>query len=215
MRCRVLTRTLTIAATLALTACSGVFESKLQAPQAYVLRLPPPAAVPATAANAGSVLLQRPEAGPGLDSDRIVLLRSGQRFDVYAASRWAAPAPDLVESVIIDALRATGSFSAVFDDASPYAPRYNLRCAMRRFEADYLSGGRAPTVQVVLDCTLGRHRDRALLGSFTAAGSAVADEDRVTSVVAAFEAATGAAMTELGRAVADALAAEKPVSEGR
>ena len=86
---------------------------------------------------------------------------------------------------------------------------------LRRFEADYTSGGRAPTVQVVLDCTLGRHRDRALLGSFTASGSAAASEDRVGSVVAAFEAATGAAMTELGRAVGDALGAEKPVSEGR
>ena len=203
------------ATALLLTACSGVFESKLEAPQAYVLRLPPPANVPAVAPNAGSVLLQRPEAGPGLDSDRIVLLRSGQRFDVYAASRWAAPAPDLVENVMIDALRATGSFAAVFDDTSPYAPRYNLRCAMRRFEADYSSGGRAPTVHVVLDCTLGRHRDRALLGSFTARGSAVADEDRVSAVVAAFESATAGAMTELGRAVGDALGAEKPASEGR
>jgi len=211
MRIRVLTM---FAATLTLTACSGVFESKLEAPQAYVLRLPP-ATTPAASTNTGSVLLQRPEAGPGLDSDRIVLLRSGQRFDVYAASRWAAAAPDLVESVIIDALRATGSFSAVFDDSSPYAPRYNLRCALRRFEADYTSGGRAPTVHVVLDCTLGRHRDRALLGSFTAGGSAVANEDRVTAVVAAFETATAAAMTELGRSVGEALAAEKPASEGR
>ena len=96
-----------------------------------------PRTAPAAAANAGSVLLQRPEAGPGLDSDRIALLRSDQRFDFYAASRWAAPAPDLIESVMLDALRATGSFSAVFDDAAPFAPSYNLRCVLRRFEADY------------------------------------------------------------------------------
>jgi cholesterol transport system auxiliary component len=202
-----------------LTACSGVFESTVEPPQAYVLRLPP-AAPPTVAANAGSLLLQRPEAGPGLNSDRIALLRSDQRFDFYAASRWAAAAPDLVESVMIDALRATGSFSAVFDDTSPFAPRYNLRCALRRFEADYTAGrsgsdGRGPTVQVVLDCTLGRHRDRELLGSFTAKGSSVATEDRLNAVVAAFETATAAAMTELGRATADALAAEKPPSEGR
>jgi cholesterol transport system auxiliary component len=202
-----------------LTACSGVFESTVEPPQAYVLRLPP--AQPHTvAANAGSVLLQRPEAGPGLNSDRIALLRSDRRFDVYAASRWAAPAPELVESVMLDALRATGSFSAVFDDTSPFAPRYNLRCALRRFEADYTvgqgsSGGRGPTVQVVLDCTLGRHRDRELLASFTAQGSAVATEDRLNAVVAAFETATNTAMTELGRAVTDALAAEKPPSESR
>jgi len=215
-----MTRILAILSTsFALTACSGVFESKLDAPQAYVLRLPP-ATAPAAAANGGSVLLQRPQAGPGLDSDRIALLRSDQRFDFYAASRWAAPAPDLIESVMLDALRATGAFSAVFDDSAPYAPVYNLRCGLRRFESDYTSerggaGGRAPTVHVALDCTLGRRRDRQLLASFTAQGSSVAGEDRLSAVVAAFEAATATAMKELGRAIVDALAAEKPTSESR
>ena len=210
-----MTRILAIFTTaFVITGCSGVFDSKIEAPQAYVLRLPP-ARTPDAAANAGSVLLQRPEAGPGLESDRIALLRSDQRFDFYAASRWAAPAPDLIESVMIDALRVTGAFSAVFDDTSPFAPRYNLRCALRRFEADYTAGGRVPTVHVALDCTLGRHRDRELLASFTAHGSSVASEDRLNAVVAAFEAATATAMTELGRATTDALAAEKPPSERR
>jgi len=215
-----MTRILAILTTsFALTACSGVFESKLDAPQAYVLRLPP-ATAPAAATSGGSVLLQRPQAGPGLDSDRIALLRSDQRFDFYAASRWAAPAPDLIESVMLDALRATGAFSAVFDDSAPYAPVYNLRCGLRRFESDYTSerggaGGRAPTVHVALDCTLGRRRDRQLLASFTAQGSSVAGEDRLSAVVAAFEAATATAMKELGRAIVDALAAEKPTSESR
>ena len=203
-----------VSVTIGLSGCSGVFDSKLAAPQAYVLRLPP-AAAPTAPGLAGSLLLQRPEAGPGLESERIALLRSDQRFDFYAASLWAAPAPDLVESVMADALRATGTFSAVFDDSSPFSPRYNLRCALRRFEADYTRGGPAPTVFVQLDCTLGRHRDRELLGSFTAQGSAVASEDRVNEVVAAFEAAMTNAMAELGSATTAAVAAEKPRSEGR
>jgi cholesterol transport system auxiliary component len=199
-----------------LQACSGVFDSTLPSPQSYVLRLPP-ATAPVTAPTGGSILLQRPEAGPGLESERIALLRSDQRFDFYAASRWAAPAPDLVENVMIDALRATGAFTAVFDDSAPFAPRYSLRCALRRFEADYTagSGSQMPTVQVALDCTLGRHRDRELLATFTAQGSAPAREDRVNAVVAAFESATAAAMTELGRAVTTAVADEKPASESR
>ena len=162
-------------------------------------------------------MLQRPEAGPGLDSDRIALLRSDNRFDFYAASRWAAPAPDLVESLILDALRANGSFAAVFDDTSPYAPRYSLRVTMRRFEADYSSDGSGsggtPTVHVVLDCTLGRHRDRELLGSFTAQGSAVATEDRLNAVVAAFEAASASAVTQLEQSIAKAVAAAETAAE--
>jgi cholesterol transport system auxiliary component len=193
---------------LSLGGCGSVFESNLAAPQTYVLRLPQATASNATP-TAGSVLVQRPEAGPGLDSNRIALLRSDRRFDYYAASLWAAPTPDVIESLVVDALRNTGTFSAVFDDSAPYAPRYDLRITMRRFEADYTAGGAAPTVHVVLDCTLGRHRDRALLASFTAQGAAPAAEDRLSAVVAAFEAASTAAMAEIARNVTASVAADK------
>lgn len=198
-----------LATALAFTGCGSLLESELPAPQSYVLRLPArEATTPANAQPAGSVLLQRPKAGPGLDSDRIVLLRSDSRFDFYAASRWAAAAPDMIASFIADGLRASGSFSAVFDDTAPYAPRYNLRCTLRRFEADYTKGGHAPTVFVAFDCTLGRHRDRELLSSFTAQGSAAAADDRLNDVVAAFETAATAAVAELEKQTAAAVANE-------
>jgi cholesterol transport system auxiliary component len=195
---------------LGLGGCGGLFESTIPAQQSYVLRLPSRPAQSEITKVAGGLRVQRPVAGPGLDSDRIVLLRSDRRFDVYAATRWAAPAPDLVASVLVDQLRGTSLFSSVLDDTAPYAPRYTLRCGLNRFESDYTGGGRAPTVEVVLDCTFGRYRDRTLLANFTAHGSAPAGDDRIGAVVAAFESATGKALAELERNVADALAAEKP-----
>lgn len=191
----------------ALCGCGSLLETTIPAPQAYVLRLPVAASPPA-ATPAGSILVQRPEPGPGLDSWNIALLRSDRRFDFYAASHWAAPAPDVVENAIIAALRAGGGFASVLDDSSPFAPRYNLRCGLRRFEADYTgnSGSKAPTVFVSLDCTVGRHRDRELLGSFVAEGSAAAAEDRLNAVVAAFEAAAAKAVAELETAARVAVA---------
>jgi len=197
-----------LSGTLLLSACGGFFESKLPSPQTYLLRVPPRSAPVAATPSQGTLQVQRPEAGPGLNSELIALLRSDRRFDFFAATRWAAPAPDLVESLIVDDLRASGLFAAVFDDTGPYAPYYSLRCALSRFEADYTGGGRAPTVHTTLDCTLGRHRDRVLLGHFTAQGSAVAGEDRLNAVVAAFEAATAKALGELEQHIAAALAAE-------
>ena len=195
---------------LGLGGCGGLFESTIPAQQSYVLRLPSRPAQSEIKKVAGGLRVQRPVAGPGLDSDRIVLLRSDRRFDVYAATRWAAPAPDLVASVLVDQLRGASLFSSVLDDTAPYAPRYTLRCGLNRFESDYTGGGRAPTIEVVLDCTFGRYRDRTLLANFTAHGSAPAGDDRIGAVVAAFESATGKAVAELERNVADALAAEKP-----
>jgi ABC-type uncharacterized transport system auxiliary subunit len=161
------------------------------------------------------VRVQRPEAGPGLDSDRIVLLRSDRRFDFYAASRWAASAPDVMESVLVDQLRAGGVFDAVFDDSTPYAPRYDLRCSLARFESDYTGNAHAPTVQVALDCTFGRHRDRALLANFTARGSAPATDDRLGPVVAAFESATAQAVSQMEKEISNALTSEKPAPATR
>ena len=193
----------------ALTGCGSLLESTMPAQQAYVLRLPPRTAPAAASPAAGSLRVQRPEPGPGLDSNRIALLRSDQRFDFYTAALWAAPAPDVMESVIVDQLRGAGLFSAVFDDASPYPPHYNLRCSLSRFESDYASEGRgAPTIQVALDCTFGRSRDRALLASFTARGSARAGDDRLGAVVAGFASATAAAVGEIEKNIGDALAAE-------
>jgi ABC-type uncharacterized transport system auxiliary subunit len=103
-------------------------------------------------------------------------------------------------------------FSAAFDDATPYPPKYNLRCGLSRFESDYTAGSGNPTVHVSLDCTFGRHRDRALLANFTAAGSVVAGDDRLGAVVAAFEGATAKAIAEVERNLGEALAAEKPAS---
>lgn len=193
-------------AALLLGACGGLLETTIPAPQSYVLRLPA-RTPPAEAARAGTLLVQRPEAGPGLESDRIVLLRSDNRFDTYAASRWAAPVPDMLEALLIDGLRGGGAFSGVFDDSSPYAPRFDLRCATRRFEADYTAGD-TPTIFVALDCTVGRHRDRSLLASFTAQGSAPARADRLNDVVAAFSTATQTAVGELERQAAAAVANE-------
>lgn len=208
-------RLLVMLSALALTGCGGLLDSKMAAPQSYVLRLPPPASEAGDVAL-GSVLVQRPEAGPGLSSDRIALVREGGKFDFYAAARWAAPTPDLVESALVDALRATGKYSAVMDDASPFAPRYDLRVTLRRFEADYSSGGAHPVIHVVMDCTLGRRRDRQLLASFTAQGSARADANRLGAVVAAFESASAVAVGQLLDATHQAVAADAPAagSEG-
>ena len=204
-----------LAGMITLTSCGGLLETTLPAPQAYVLRLAPNPNAAVPTANVGSVQVHRPEAGPGLDSDRIVLLRSEQRFDSYAASRWAAPAPVMVESMILQALRADGAFASVLGDNSPYSPQYDLRVTLRRFEADYSSGGGVPTVYVTLDATLGRHRDRELVANFAVQQSVRADEDRMGAVVAAFEKATSAAVHALASEAAAAAADEPSPASAR
>jgi cholesterol transport system auxiliary component len=105
--------------------------------------------------------------------------------------------PDVVETLAIDTLRASGSWAAVHDAPSPFVSEYLLQINIRRFEADYTGGGEAPTVYVTLDCTLARRTGRELLTSFAVNGVAEAEANRMSSVVAAFEKAANMALASM------------------
>jgi ABC-type uncharacterized transport system auxiliary subunit len=184
-----------------LAGCSGGFRSDLPPEQTYVLRA---AAVQAPPLNAPTSLqVVRPLPGPGLETDRIMLLRSDRRLDFVSGSRWATDVPVLVESLAVDTLRG-GAFSAVYDSFAGSPADYVLRLNVRRFEADYTVGDR-PRVFVTFECVLTRRDERRALATFTAQGTADAPASRVTALVAAFETAVNAALGSLAEQTYSAL----------
>lgn len=197
-----------------LAGCGGL-SSKSSPTVTYQLRAAPAAAVgdsaPTAAAGAlHSLTLQvlQPVAGPGLETDNIMLTRPEHRLDRYAASRWPAPAPRLLASLAVETLRNRALLSAVHDEASPFQSDYILRIAIRRFDADHSDGREAPLATVVLDCAVGTRGERRLLGSFVAQGTAAAADNRMAAVVAAFEQATRAALGSLADQSLAIIAAE-------
>ena len=206
-----------------LSGCAGLFHSNAKPEQIYYLRAPaaqsPPAAGTAGSGAAAtdsaapapmpvSVRVGRPVADPGLDSPHIMLLQTDHRMNFYSGSRWPAPAPEMIEALAVQTLRASGVWSAVQDSASPFPTDYLLQVHVRRFEADYNEGGGAPTVRVVLDCTIGRRQGREVLAVFTASGSASASTNHLAEVVSAFEQAAGAALEQLSGQAAQAARAD-------
>jgi cholesterol transport system auxiliary component len=190
---------------LALSGCSGLLTSNQPAAQVYVLRptgsasivtAASTASMTAAAMPAGSVLVELPLPAAGLATDGIAVLRSGERLDYYRAARWAAPAPELIQALAVDALRAGHRFAMVESDAGPFASDYVLSLELDHFEAEY-SGDGPPSVHVALVCTLGKRGSRAVLASVTAASTVPAGADRLQAVVAAFERATGDALSQM------------------
>ena len=180
---------------LLLAGCSGGLKSDLPTAQVYVLR-PTLAAAVATIPAAGTVQVTPPQAAAGLATDSIVVLRSGERFDYYSAARWAAAAPSMLQTLAIDALRGSKKFAMVESDAGPFPSEYVLSLELRHFEAEYTGTG-PPTVHVALVCTLGKRGNRDVIVSFTAESQVKADTDRMQAVVAAFEQATGDALSQM------------------
>jgi cholesterol transport system auxiliary component len=209
-----------------LTGCSGLLHRDQPPTQIYILRA---AVSPSRAANEQAQALNaaraasgertessrteapptlqepRPEADPGLASELITLVRSDHRMDRFAASSWAGPLPEVVQTLAIDTLRASGSWASVNDAPSPFAADYLLQINIRRFEADYTGGAEAPRVYVTLDCTIARRVGRELLTSFVAEGEADAEANRMSAVVSAFEKAANAALASLAQRSADAV----------
>jgi cholesterol transport system auxiliary component len=185
-----------VAALLLLAGCSGGLKSNLPLAQVYVLR--PSWSVPSSTATvrAGSVQVMLPLPAAGLASDSIVVLRSGERLDYYSGARWAAAAPGMLQTLAIDALRGANRFAMVESDAGPFASDYVLSLELRHFEAEYTGAG-PPTVHVELVSTFGKRGSRDVITSFTASSRVAADADRLQAVVAAFERATGDALTQI------------------
>lgn len=193
---------------IALAGCTGLFHSNTRPEQVYLLRATsaPPGAQRATPL-AASLRLTRPTAAPGLDTPQIVLVQSDRRMSFYLASRWPAPAPNMLETLAVEKLRGSGSWQAVADSTSSFPTDYVIQVMMRRFEADYTGGAAAPDVHVVLDCIVGKRAGREVIASFLAEGTATASANKLSAVVAAFESATNTALDSMSAQTVAAVAA--------
>ncbi|HTC52099.1 MAG TPA: ABC-type transport auxiliary lipoprotein family protein [Steroidobacteraceae bacterium] len=200
-----------IALLFGLAGCSGLLHSTAPPLQLYVLQPPPmpappvdasrPAAESAPRAIAPSLRISRPLPAAGLNTDRIALLRPGNRLDYYAGGRWSGPLSDLVSDLELAVFRSDPTWSAVADDRSGFNTDYLLQTSIDRFTAEYASESGPPLVHVDLHCLLIRRSDGSLVGSFALAESAPAQENRMGSVVAAFsQAAQQAILAAQGRA---------------
>lgn len=209
---------------LPLSGCSGLLQSHAKPEQTYILRSPAAVSAPpattgrsgstggdntaaATAARRPSLRVGRPTAAPGLETAHIMLVQSNHRMNFYNGSRWAAAVPELVESLAVETLRGSGDWSSVQDSSSLFPSEYLLSITVQRFEADYTAEGATPVVHVVLQCTVGRREGRDVIATFTASGEEPAAENRLGVVVAAFETATGRALTALSQQTAQAVRA--------
>ena len=204
--------TLLVGVLLALAGCSGLLHSNAPPEQTYYLRAP---AVPAGSVATGAAVLPvslrvaHPLADPGLDTSHIMLLQSDHRMSYYTGARWPAPLPDLIASLTVQTLRASGNWASVEDSASPFPSDYLLQITVRRFDAEYAgTAAAAPTVQVVFDCIVGRREGREVLATFVAAASAAATANRQGEVVSAFEQASATALTALTQQALEATRAD-------
>lgn len=187
---------------------SGLFKSEQAASVVYQLR--PAAGDALQPAVDADLAVLRPFTRPGLESDRIVVALPDRRLDAYTGSRWSAPLPDMVQSLLLDEFRARNGWKNVLLDRGEFRGRYVLQTEIRDFQAEYVAVGQAPVVRVTLRGELGRAPTRTPVATLVGTGEVRAAADRMSEVIAAFEQAYAQAAAQVAAgAHAAALGAEK------
>ena len=194
----------TAAATLAClaAACTGsLFKTQLPVTQTYQLGAlqPQPSEAPPLDAL---LLVARPIVAPGLDTDHIALVHPGRRLDYYAGSSWGAPAPEVIQNVVVASLQNAGRLRGVQRDLANFRPDFVLQLDVRAFQAEYTNGG-APHVRIDLIAAIGRLGDRRSVLTFAAVSNEPAAANTMTEVTAAFDRALQAATGTLLAQVID------------
>jgi len=193
---------------LSAAACGGLFKTERSASTAYSLAVP---TAPALSPQLTSVLIvHRPTAAPGLETERVVVAFPDGRTEPYAGVRFTAPVPELVQSALTESLRARGGWRAVVDERGDYGGQFRVQTEIREFTALAATPDSTPRVRVRLIGVVTRPHGGELLVPVAATGEAQASDLKQSAVIAAFDAALGAALAQYGEAIYAACAGAAP-----
>lgn len=189
-----------------LAACGSALSGGQPPPQLYQLT-PVKDFAPGLPSTKAQLLVEVPATPGGLDTDRIALMRSALSLDYFANAAWSDRAPVMVQSLLIESFENTGKISAIGRQGLALHGDYVLQPELREFTAVYAEGSGAPTVRVRMGLKLVRLSTRLIVAQRVVASEEAAQQNSVTSVVAAFDAALKRAMADIAAWTLPAIAA--------
>lgn len=210
MSTRMRTGLVAAVAALSCAACStgSLFDSDTPVPSAYVIRSAPAGSVTGAPTTQVDVSIGRPDFAPGLDSDRIAVLK-GRQLDYFRGVRWGGRTVEVVQSMLVSTMNDQQLFRSVTAEQARVANDYMLDVEVRNFEADY-AGGAIPEAHVLIIGRLIRVVDRKLVSTVTSESRARAAEESMTAVAAAFESASQKVALDLAKQTAVVVADDQP-----
>jgi cholesterol transport system auxiliary component len=200
-----------VIASLQLAACStaSLLDSEIPVPTSYVIApLPPATSAAASAASYVDLAFGRPVVAPGLDTQRIAVLR-GRELDYYRRVQWSGTTTEIVQAFLVDSLQDQLLFRSVTAEQARVAGPYILDTEVRDFQAEYVAGRSAPRVRVTIVGRLVRVADRKLVATIPATAARDCDDNRMSVVAEAFEAAAHEVARKLAHETAASIAQDR------
>lgn len=186
--------------------CGSLLETKLPESTSYVLA-PAPAASTGVTRSDVDLSIGRPDLAPGLDSERIAVLK-GRQLDYYRGAQWGGRTAEVVQTLLVDSFEDQQLFRSVTSEQSRVASEYVLDISVRDFQAEYANETDAPTAHVTILGRLIRVVDRQLVDTFAATAQSKATDNRLGAVAEAFEHAAHKVVLELAQKTSATIAAD-------
>lgn len=150
--------------------------------------------------SARTLLVARPDAPAGINTDRIMIKPSGAAITYLPDARWADELPGVVQSLLIRSIAATGRMGYVGTSEGGPVPDYALLTRIDSFQVDIAS--EAVIAKVDISLTLLRDRDQTVLKTRVFRNQAAAADDGPVAIVAAFQAILDGLLPEMANWVA-------------
>jgi cholesterol transport system auxiliary component len=197
-----------VVATMALlcAGCGSLLETD-QPPSASYVLAPAPAASTGMTRSEADLSIGRPDLAPGLDTERIAVLK-GRQLDYYRGAQWGGRTVEVIQTLLVDSFEDQQLFRSVTAEQSRVASEYVLDISVRDLQAEYASDNGAPTAHVTILGRLIRVVDRQLVDTFSATAQSRASDNRMGAVAAAFETAAHKVVLELAQKTATAIAGD-------
>jgi len=143
------------------------------------------------------LVVERPVASAGINTQRIAVQRSPVTLDYFARASWTDQAPALVQTLLIESFENSGKIRAVTRESSQLRADYILQTELREFQAEYDKTGQPPQVHVRLNGKLIRMPDRTIIANQTADRLVRAEKSDMENVILAFDDALGKVMKQM------------------
>lgn len=141
--------------------------------------------------------IEEPVPTGGLGTDRIAVRPSPLELRYFSKVRWAERVPRMVQTLLIQSFQDSGAFPAVTRQPIGLHRGHSLRTELRAFEVEKFAKGQAPLVRVAITAQLVTLPREEIVATKTWEARRVAQGSEMVAVVAAFDEALDAVVTEM------------------
>lgn len=183
-----------VAAALSGCAAIGSLNTAAAALDAFELRAP--ADVPVARSQQGiDFIVEVPSASGAIDTDRILVRPTATQVAYLPDARWTAAAPVMLQSALVETFLRSNAFRYVGRRPLGVSGDVALVSDLVDFGAEVRGDG--AVIEVTLVARLVREEDAAITATRTFTRSVPVPDTRSATILAGYEAATGALLSDV------------------